>query len=229
MGESCNNNNNNNDTRKRVREDNSEADSPESKLPRLSSGPDVNSPESGLARVSSGEFSETERVDSGDAVLDSAGVNEIQDDLLNMLDDADNAAEREPDTTVQGLDSVIRSFEEEILAPDQSHAPESGDFNPNLGYLLEASDDELGLPPTVEPSQEAEKPETEFSGRVGPDGFDWTGFLGFEDDLRGYEAFGMMGYDAAEDNSGGYVTIDGLFDYAEPADILWRSESLQAM
>ena len=137
--------------RKRVRDD-SEADSPESKVPR------VESPESQLTRVNSGESCvqldgcELVRVEPDDSVIDSSGVNEIHDDLLNILNDTDNVTERDP--TLQGLDSVIKSFEEEILAPGPNPVPESGEFNPNLGYLLEASDDELGLPPTVAQSEE---------------------------------------------------------------------------
>ncbi|TKY60920.1 hypothetical protein E2542_SST18025 [Spatholobus suberectus] len=201
------------DQRKRARDD-SESDSPES-LKHLRV--DANSFEPNPTRVDSGEF-ELARVDP---------------DLLNMLNDAENVTERDPNMQVQGLDSVIKSFEEEILAPapNPSLSPEPDVFKPNLGYLLEASDDELGLPPTVVPSAEEEsKPETPDSGRVGPDGVDLTGFWGFEDDIRNYEGMGYVGYGDVEDNGGGYVTIDGLFDYAEPgADILWRSESLQAM
>ncbi|AET05320.2 hypothetical protein MTR_8g104140 [Medicago truncatula] len=181
-----------NDTRKRVRDDDSDADSYESK--RVHSGLDDNS--SGSCVDSDG--SEPVQVEP-----DSYEVNEIKDDILNILDETENV------TTVQGLDSVIKSFEEEILAPGQdlnpTHVPVSDNLNPNLGYLLEASDDEL-------------------------DGVDLSGFFWFEEDIRNNEAFGFMGYDAvADDNGGGYVTIDGLFDYADPGDLLWRSETLQAM
>lgn len=219
--EKCNNNN----KRKRVRDD----DSPESKLLRVDSDSEANSSESQLTRVNSCES----YVDSVEP--HSSGVNEIQDDILNMLDDTDNVTERETTpntTTVQGLDSVMKSFEDQILAPgsDPNPEPDFGEFKPNLGYLLEASDDELGLPPTVTPSDDSWKPEIDDTVWVGPEGFDLTGFLGFEEDIRNYEAFGLVGYGAgADDNGGGYVTIDGLFDYAEPADILWRLESLQAM
>ncbi|XP_027342385.1 uncharacterized protein LOC113855104 isoform X3 [Abrus precatorius] len=204
-------------TRKRVRPD-SDCRSPDSsKHPRVRADSDVNSSESSdgfhLGRV--------------EPVLDSSGVNEIQDDLFSMLNDAENVTDRDPIMPVQGLDSVIKSFEEEILAPGSDPNPNlTPEFNPNLGYLLEASDDELGLPPTITPTEETGK---EDSCRVGPEGVDLTGFLGFEDDIGSYEGFGLVGCDG-EDNGGGYVTIDGLFDYAEaPADILWRSESLQAM
>ncbi|KAL1363619.1 hypothetical protein HN51_011821 [Arachis hypogaea] len=215
--EECNN-------KKRVRDD-SDTESPESKIPR------VDSPVSQLTRVNSAESCEESggwelvRIESENSV-----VEELHGEILNILDDMDNVAER--DSTFQGLDSVIKSFEEEILASgqDSNPVPEFGDFIPNLGYLLEASDDELGLPPTVTPTEEV-KPEIEESGRVGPDGLDLTGFLGIEDDFRGYEAFGfgnggLVDYDDSEND---YVMIDGLFDYADTTDILWRPESLQAM
>ncbi|KAG5014727.1 hypothetical protein JHK82_020411 [Glycine max] len=182
----------------------------------------LNSPDSLKHPRAESNLSESLRVDSDEFEL--ARLDPV---LLNMLNDAENVAEREP--TV--LDSVIKSFEEEILSPvpNPNLASEADVFKPNLGYLLEASDDELGLPPTVAPSEDVLKPETVDSDRVGPEGMDLTGFLGFEDDIRSYEGFGFVGYDVG-DNGGGYVTIDGLFDYAEPgADILWRSESLQAL
>lgn len=231
MGE-CNNNSND---RKRVRDD-SEADSPESKMLRvdLDSSVDANSSESQLHRVNSSDSSvdsylcELGRVDSDDSVIDSSRVNEIQDELLSMLDDTDNnVTERDP--AVQDLDPVS------IVdpGPDPELVSTSLEFNPNLGYLLEASDDELGLPPAVTASSKEGKVETEEPGRVGPEGVDLTGFLGFEDDIRSYEAFGWgngVVYDGYGcENSLGYVTIDGLFDFGETGDILWRSESLQAM
>ncbi|XP_061345002.1 uncharacterized protein LOC133290876 [Gastrolobium bilobum] len=228
---------NNNDKRKRVRDD-SEVDSSESKHLRVDSDSDANSSESQLTRLNSSESCmdsngyELVRVEPEDSLLDSSEVKDIPDDLLNMFDDADNVTERDPIVQMQGLDSVIKSFEEEILAPVSYPDPDvesvSGEFKLNLGYLLEASDDELGLPPTVASTEKEGRRESDDSGRVGPEGLDLTGFLGFEDEFRNYEAFGLVGYDA-DDNGGGYVTIDGLFDYSEPVDILWRSESLQAM
>lgn len=209
---------------------------PDSKISRVESGELRSDSESQLTRTNSGESCENSegcelgRVDPESTPMDSPGAREIHDDLMDILDDSDNVGEREP--TMQGLDSVIKSFEEEILAPgpDPDVAPESCD----LRHLLEASDDELGLPPTVTPAAEEEnKPENEGFRRVGPDGIDLSGFLGFEDDIPHYESLGygtgvFVEY-GGDDNGGGFVTLDGLFDYAEPGDILWRSESLQAM
>jgi hypothetical protein len=67
------------------------------------------------------------------------------EDLLDMLDDDTDAA------AAGDLASVMRSLEEEIgsfedvagaAAGEPTSAPQ-----PELGFLLEASDDELGLPP----------------------------------------------------------------------------------
>ncbi|XP_054787104.1 uncharacterized protein LOC129293262 [Prosopis cineraria] len=236
MGDNCA------DTRKRVRDDSSEFDEDlhESKIARVHSDSDVNSGESQLSRTNSvescdnSEVDELSRVDSATTPLESPAAGGIEDALLNILDDSDNAAERDP--TMQGLDSVIKSFEDEILAPGpdpvgSATVHESSD----LRHLLEASDDELGLPPTVTPPAEEDKPEplTEGFSRVGPDGIDLSGFLGFEDDIPQYEAFGygagvFVEY-GVEDNGSGFVTLDGLFDHADAGDVLWRSESLQAI
>jgi len=215
------------DTRKRVRDDDSDdVELSESKrVVRADSDSDVLShddsdgSESGIVRVESEP--------------DSYEVNDMTDEILNILDETDNVPERDTTVTaVQGLDSVIKSFEDEIFAPGQDNQPpESSEFNPNLGYLLEASDDELGLPPTMVQTEEKVLPEINDSGRVGPDGVDLSGFYWFEEEIRNNEAaYGLMGYDTVGlENDGGYVTIDGLFDYGEPTDFLWRSESLQAM
>ncbi|KEH27043.1 hypothetical protein MtrunA17_Chr6g0484631 [Medicago truncatula] len=177
------------------------------------------------------------RVDSSESsqVFDS-------DEIFNILDDENNAHERdsEPDS-VMGLDSVIKSFEEEIFAPgtepgltepepvqvDLVQMTGSGEMEMNLGYLFEASDDELGLPPTVT------EPGLNEPGSDEPDKVDLTGFVGFDDDFTGFDGFGY-GTGLLSESDGGaedFVTGDGLFEYGEPAaaDVLWRSESLQAM
>ncbi|KAK7364071.1 hypothetical protein VNO80_12432 [Phaseolus coccineus] len=190
------------DSKKRVRDElttnSSDSDSPQFKIPR---------------------------VHSSDSLLPSDV--HLQDHIFKILDDADNVSDR---ATVQGLDSVIKSFEDEIKAPtfDPTHLPDSGELQTKLGYLLEASDDELGLPPT--------EPAVEEPGRVDPEidpeMAELAAFNGFEDYVPGFDAFGFGSGFAAEcdGGAGGFVTVDGLFDYVDsPADVLWRSESLQAM
>lgn len=207
-----------NDKRKRDDSPESEThlvDSPDVKIRRLdSSDSGDDSSESKLTRSDSGP----------DSVLDS-NVH-LQDDIFNILDDADNVPERD---SVQGLDSVIKSFEDEINGSssdpsDPAQIPDSGELQTNLGYLLEASDDELGLPPTVGSGNEP--------SRVDPKFEEMNGLMGFDDDIPSYDAFGFeSGFTAESDGgAGGFVTVDGLFDFPETAaDVLWRSESLQAM
>ncbi|KAG4400592.1 hypothetical protein AAZX31_07G086800 [Glycine max] len=209
------------ESKKRVRDESSYSPESQTQL--------VDSPESESQRVDSPE-SKIRRVDSSESQLDSVLDSEVrlQDDIFNILDDADNVPERD---SVQGLDSVIKSFEDEINAPgsdsgsgDPTQEPDSGELQSNLGYLLEASDDELGLPPTVVDGEE--------TGRVGPEMTELARLMGFEDDIPSYDAFGFGSGFAAESDggAGGFVTVDGLFDYSDPAaDVLWRSESLQAM
>ncbi|KAG8046202.1 hypothetical protein GUJ93_ZPchr0008g12271 [Zizania palustris] len=135
------------------------------------------------------------------------------EDLLDVLElDDDNDA-------VGDLASVMRSFEEEIAAGDAGDAAVA--TQPELGFLLEASDDELGLPPaTASSSDEA--------GAVDPDealvfgGQIWE----FEDELGGgYVGYGVTSPDAAaaatEWDDGGFDA--GLFGFVDepcaPSDL----------
>ncbi|KAK7380036.1 hypothetical protein VNO78_32383 [Psophocarpus tetragonolobus] len=200
------------ESKKRVREDSSES---ETHL--------VDSPESKIRRVDSSDSG----INSAESQPDDSEA-QLQDDIFNILDDTDNVPERD---SVQGLDSVIKSFEDEINAPssdldwgDTTQISDYGELQSDLGYLLEASDDDLGLPPTKVAGEEPGKLNLEMA--------EIASFMGFEDDIPSYDAFGF-GSGLVGDSDGGvgaFVTVDGLFDYAEPtADVLWRSESLQAM
>lgn len=236
---------NSTDKRKRVHDESSDSEthcvgsSVEAKIRKVDCDSDVNNVNS------SGSESELTRVDSFESCLDSVFDSDVQlhqDDIFHILDDAENDAENVAEQTerdsVVGLDSVIKSFEEEILTPafePVQTEPEPvqivsepvqmaglGEMQKDLGYLFEASDDELGLPPTVVSGDEP--------GRTEPEKVDLTGFLGFEDDFTGYDGFGFGGgllpeYDGVNTGAGDFVAGDGLFD----ADVLWPSESLQAM
>ena len=101
------------------------------------------------------------------------------EDLLDLLDDETDAA------AVGDLASVMRSLEEEIAAGDVG-APQ-----PELGFLLEASDDELGLPPAGGATSDS----SEEAGAAG-DLEEITGFggqiWGFEDEIDGgYGGYGV--------------------------------------
>ncbi|TMW88639.1 hypothetical protein EJD97_018291 [Solanum chilense] len=86
---------------------------------------------------------ESNRVNS-----DSTEVKQIREEILDILDEQEIITDRLQE--VEDLDSVIKSFEEEIVHPSiQQTNLDSVDSQPDLGYLLEASDNELGLPPTV--------------------------------------------------------------------------------
>nr|GMD16785.1 Carbohydrate-responsive element-binding protein [Ipomoea batatas] len=176
------------------------------------------------------------RVDSDELGIDSPEVKRLREDLLDDLD------EFELCTAEQDLDSFMKSFEEEITAspPPASAAAvvdltsESGESQPDLGYLLEASDDELGLPPATAspPAEEAEKPELI---RVSSDSAELTGDLwGLDDHLASYDSyeFGIVDSDNYNINGGEYAALDGLFDHSDLAygsgDYLWRPETLPA-
>uniref|UniRef100_A0A0V0H765 Putative ovule protein n=1 Tax=Solanum chacoense TaxID=4108 RepID=A0A0V0H765_SOLCH len=86
---------------------------------------------------------ESNRVNS-----DSSEVKQIREEILDILDEQEILTGRLPE--VEELDSVMKSFEQEIVHPSiQQTNVDSVDPQLDLGYLLEASDNELGLPPTV--------------------------------------------------------------------------------
>ncbi|CAM8929683.1 unnamed protein product [Rhodiola kirilowii] len=133
-------------------------------------------------------------------------------ELVLLLDEPVEAV------TTEDLDSVIRSFEEEILAP-------ASEAQPELGFLFEASDDELGLPP----------PATENKAEVVD--VDFSEMLRFDDyfksctDLFG---FGDM-VDDGEIVEDGFATTfgdhDGLFGnklVVERSELVYRPGSLPA-
>ncbi|KAM1938219.1 hypothetical protein FF1_015845 [Malus domestica] len=241
-----------NHNRKRARDDSENSDSsetnhtqPASKLVRVDSSNSVASShesgttgeESNNSDVNSGEsLTQTpDRGDSDELGIGSAEVKLIQDDLLNILDDSDNVPE------IQGLDSVIKSFEEEIQVPafpaSEATSDSGQSTQPELGYLLEASDDELGLPPTNGASEEGKIEAADFT-TSGSEAVELDGMVGFENDMiPSYDSFdfGIGGDSEFANNNyiGGveYLALDGLFDYpgGGVADVSWRTESLSAL
>lgn len=205
---------------------------------------DLNSPEPKRIRIDSDNSTESTLVNSEDSDLNSPETHLSEEDLLNILNDSDIVTDRDP--AIQGLDSVIKSFEEEILVPAPAPAApavidqtsDSGESQPELGYLLEASDDELGLPPTTSSGEEVkiEAVDFEASSAVGLDGI----LLGFENEIPTYDSFEFgIGVDSESnlnDNNSEFVALGGLFDYSDqsydPAgdsELLWRPESLPAL
>ncbi|CAK9147733.1 unnamed protein product [Ilex paraguariensis] len=218
--EECNSENN---TNKRARDDSQLGpDSPESK--RVRNDSEINSSE--LKQLEELEINSAESTDlnSGDSQLDSTETERVRSDILDILDD-----DPDNDPEIQDLDTFIKSFEEEILHPTPlPPASESGESQPELGYLLEASDDELGLPPAVSPSGEHPQNETSSSETAVPKDVGLANMLGFEDGLQNYDSFVFGIGEGTEGNNenGEFVTLDGLFDYA---DFSWQAESLPAL
>ncbi|KAF5751929.1 hypothetical protein HS088_TW02G00948 [Tripterygium wilfordii] len=151
------------------------------------------------------------RDESDEPEIDSPEVKRLRDDLLGVLDESD------PDPAIQDLDSFMKSFEEEISASSPSPVPvvdltsNFGESRTDLGYLLEASDDELGLPPTNTSSDEFKNEVIELV-RVSSDSSGIDDFWGFDDQIPSYDSFV---YGAGENIDQEYVALDGLFDHSD--------------
>ncbi|XP_010921493.1 uncharacterized protein [Elaeis guineensis] len=156
------------------------------------------------------------------------------DFLLDILDDDEDEA----NSGNRDLASVMKSLEEEIsppgkrveLASDHSDPPRLAE----LGYLLEASDDELGLPPVAASSSSSLEPAAT-AGADKEEAAESAGFgqiWSFDDEISGcYDALGFGIRPAEED---GVVVDDGLFDYADvlfcgPSDFSRQAESVPAI
>ncbi|XWS37661.1 hypothetical protein CRYUN_Cryun19dG0064200 [Craigia yunnanensis] len=220
--------------KKRAREESEDSESEANSVPCLK-----------LARVDSAnsgsDSPESTHVepDPNDRGVQSPETKRIQEDLLNILEDSDPVIG--PDPEIQGLDSVIKSFEEEILVPTLAPLPvmlsDSGASRPELGFLLEASDDELGLPPSFSSVDEEQKFGTvEFveGGGLGVVGFGET--MGYEFPIPSYESFEFgIGGDSDYNNnnhinSGDFVVFGGLFEPAvDISELTSRPDSLSAL
>lgn len=179
-----------------------------------------------LTRTDSVESTGKKRVrdESYDAVLDSPEVKRLRDDLFDVFDDSD------PEPVSQDLDSVMKSFEDELSSTvTTSQVP--GETQPDLGYLLEASDDELGLPPPpplISPVPVAKEAETVADLlRASSDSSGIDELWGFEDHVSDYGSLDF-GFGVGDD-----VAVEGLFEYSDDCfdsgDMFsWRAESLPA-
>ncbi|PRQ40381.1 hypothetical protein RchiOBHm_Chr4g0435381 [Rosa chinensis] len=181
-----------------------------------------------------------------DSEHDSVEVKRLRDDLLDFLDDSD------PVPATQDLDSFMKSFEEEISnscstsprpAPDTAAATvpvvdltsDSGESNPDLAHLLEASDDELGLPPSGGFSgEEANDRESELV-RVSSDSSGIGELWRFDDQGPSYDSFEFNGGAGSHFDDSGYGAFDGLFEHSDVyfessdySDFSWRFETLPA-
>ncbi|KAJ8760760.1 hypothetical protein K2173_018720 [Erythroxylum novogranatense] len=162
------------------------------------------------------EYNNKKRVrdDPDELRLNSPEVKRIKD-LMGVVDDSD------PDPASQDLDSVMKSFEEEISASTALPVPrvdltsESGESKPALVHLLEASDDELGLPPTTSLNSSSEVSKNELTDLLRVDSsesVEMGGLWGFEDQIPSYDSFGLA---VVEPYDTSYVAFDdGLFEYS---------------
>ncbi|XP_004497099.1 uncharacterized protein [Cicer arietinum] len=154
------------------------------------------------------------RDDSDESELESPEAKRLRDDLLEFLNDSD------PTPSTQELDSVMKSLQEEISASSSPPSSlrltsDSGESQAQIGYLLEASDDELGLPPPGNPSvQEGKKEETEL-GRVLSDSSGIGELWEFENQILSYDSFelgtGFGSYENITENA----AFDGIFNYSD--------------
>lgn len=204
---------------KRSRDDSKSA-SAESKRVHTEEEAVLNSHESNRVNSEPEVNSNSARRDAG-LGLYSLDVKQIREDILDILNEPETVPDRL--TEVQDLDSVIRSFEEEIVHP--STQPAQSD----LGYLLEASDDELGLPPTVSASDYYVNAKTDTPENAAG--------IRFENELPRFDSF-EMNAGAGDGNSSGvysngdFMTLEGLFDYEESLEFseFYRGEeSLSAL
>ena len=135
---------------------------------------------------------------------------------------------------------MMKSLQEEIsasssLAPVVDLTSDSGESQPQIGYLLEASDDELGLPPPGMSSNPEAKDEG-FGNELVRASSDSSGigqFWDFDDQIPSYETFEFGGGVNYNGNTE-YMAFDGLFDhsdvYYDPGEFAesWRNDSLPA-
>ncbi|XP_022776952.1 uncharacterized protein LOC111318383 [Durio zibethinus] len=177
------------------------------------------------------------RDDSAESDLDSPEVKRLRDDLLDFLEDSDSLPVN------LDLASVMKSFEEEIsptgstssaLLPVVDLTSESGESQLDLGYLLEASDDELGLPPPTATTTGGEEVRSEVTElvRVDPDSSGIGDLWVFEDQNPNFDSFE---FGIGDNYNGDHVAYDGLFEYSdvyydcsELSGSLWRPETLSA-
>ncbi|XP_023538923.1 uncharacterized protein LOC111799678 [Cucurbita pepo subsp. pepo] len=150
------------------------------------------------------------RLDSADSESDTPEVKRLKDDLLGLLDDAD------PDPVVQDLDSVIQSFADEIspVSSPPSLPAAIDESLPELGYLLVASDDELGLPPSEASTSHGGEAEAAELTRASSESSGMGEIWGFEDAIPSYESF-ELGEGGRFYNDTEYVALDGLFEHSD--------------
>lgn len=166
------------------------------------------------------------------------GPDQIREELLGILSDSDEFTDG--DSAIQDLDLVIKSLQDELNQPPEMDQDElnplpetevSPTSQPDLGYLLEASDDELGLPPvTASPAAMAEEAQNTVSGAgevevpvIPSENVNFGKMFEFEDEFPSYEFGGIV----EEEFPSSDFVLDGLFSYSEPepsdqSELAWQ-------
>ncbi|CAH1414657.1 unnamed protein product [Lactuca virosa] len=166
------------------------------------------------------------RSDSDESGFDSVEAKRI---LLDILDDSDAS------TVNHDLDSFMKSFQDEISPVPEFGAGVNSESRPELGFLFEASDDELGLPPTETDTDTTLTASEKM--RVLAESVELSELWGLDDQISNYGSFEYeFGYDDVNvsnySNNGEYVALDGLFDHTDlgfgSSDLSWRPETLPA-
>ncbi|XP_057528662.1 uncharacterized protein LOC130807470 [Amaranthus tricolor] len=172
------------------------------------------------------------RVDSAelesefDFDFDSTKAKRIRDDLLSWLDDSDAVPDR--DSMSHDLDSVIRSFEEEIGSSESRSSPtniidltsDSGDLLPELGEFAGDGVEIL----TEKENRSSEGVKMDELVRVSTESSRFGEVWDFLDDFPSYDTFGIgLGYEQETE----FVTLDGIFDYSD-INLSWRPDTLPA-
>ncbi|KAL1807757.1 hypothetical protein ACET3Z_024747 [Daucus carota] len=179
---SCNNESTRSETRKRVHDD------------------------SEVVELAQTDVKKRGRFDSVNTESTQSESKRFKEDFLDELDDSDIC------TTSPDLDLFMKSFEQEIAgsipAKIVNLETDSGESRPDLGYLLEASDDELGIPPSEKPI------DTELF-RVTTES---TELWRFDEQVSGYDSFDLgFNHEIYEykSNSAEFVALDSLFDFTD--------------
>jgi len=166
----------------------------------------------------------------------------VADIILEILDDDDDDVGSGGDSAVDNLAHVMKSLEEEITAPVTAEVVDAaGARQLDLGYLLEASDDDLGLPPPADgPSSSSPSTDGGYVAEVVGDGLEMADFdrvWRFEDEISPGPYEGLEQGIPTDFYDDGVIFDGGLFGYSDemgcgPSDYedgFWRTESQPAI
>lgn len=163
------------------------------------------------------------RLEVDESSPESPEAKRVRDNLLDILEDGDDD---DRDAAWKDLALFLESFKEEVGLPEPP-APEVGLPEPrapepetaaDLSYLLEASDDDLGLPP-------AAVGEGEGGGGFGEAVVHAGGGWGLEEEAVGYEFGGWWEEDVA---LGGFLDcyFGEMAAATDVSELPWQGESL---